>query len=45
MATTEKVAPGIDWHIPVWTAAGEDGYKEKADCTLCKKAHEESGSS
>jgi hypothetical protein len=21
------------------------GYKETADCTLCKKAHEESGSS
>ena len=21
------------------------GYKEKAECTLCKKAHEESGSS
>jgi hypothetical protein len=51
MATTEKVASGSNWHVPVWTAAGEIwplvkyGHKEKAVCLLCKKAHEENGSS
>jgi hypothetical protein len=45
MATTEKVAPGSDWHIPVWTQLVKYGYKEKAECTLFNKAHEESGSS
>jgi hypothetical protein len=23
MATTEKVASGSNWHVPMWTAAGE----------------------
>jgi hypothetical protein len=23
MATAEKAASGSDWHIPLWTAAGE----------------------
>ena len=43
MATTEKVASGSNWHVPVWTAAGEICYKEKAECILCKKAYEENG--
>ena len=42
----EKVAPGSDWHIPVQTQQlVKYGYKERAECALCKKAHEESGSS
>ncbi len=47
MATAEKVASGSDWHIPLWTADGEVllQKKGKTECTLCKKAHEESGSS
>ena len=45
MATTEKVASGSNWHVPVWTAAGEICYKEKAECILCKKAYEENGGS
>jgi hypothetical protein len=45
MATAEKAASGSDWHLPLRKADGEDGSKETAECTLCKKAHEESGSS
>ena len=41
MATTEKVASGSNWHVPVWTAAGEIWL----ECMLCKKAYEESGGS
>jgi hypothetical protein len=45
-AEAEKVAPGSDWHIPLWTAEVEKyGYERTAECTLCQKAHEESGSS
>ena len=45
MATAEKAASGSDWHIPCGQQMVKYGYKEKAECTLCRKAHEESGSS
>ncbi len=45
MAKEEKVAPGSDWHIPLRTADAEVCYKRTAECTLCKKVHEKSGSS
>jgi hypothetical protein len=45
MAKVEKVAPGSDWHIPLLTADAEVLLQENSRCTLCKKLHEESGSS
>ena len=30
MAKAEKVAPGIDWHIPVWTADAELWIQENS---------------
>ena len=45
MAKAEKVAPGSDWHIPLRTADADVWLQEKAECTLCRKVHEESGSS
>jgi hypothetical protein len=39
------VAPGSDWHVPCGQQMLKYGYKRTAACTLCQKAHEESGSS
>ena len=40
LATTEKVAPGSGT-FPYGQQLVKYGYKENAECTLCKKAHEE----
>ena len=35
MATAEKVDPGSDWHLPLWTADGEVwpiGHIQSAGC-------------
>jgi hypothetical protein len=34
MATAEKIAPGSDWYISVWTTMKKDGYRITAACTL-----------
>jgi bisphosphoglycerate-dependent phosphoglycerate mutase len=44
MATAEEVPPRSDRNFSVQQMV-KYGCKETAECTLCKKAHEESGSS
>ncbi len=37
MAATEKVASGSNWHVPVWTTAGEiwvQGNSRDDDCSF-----------
>ena len=45
MATAKEVAPGSDGTFPCGQQMLKYGYKKTAECTLCKKAHEEKGSS
>jgi hypothetical protein len=45
MAEAEKVAPCSNCTFPCGQQMLKYGYKRTAACTLCQKAHEESGSS
>jgi hypothetical protein len=45
MATAEEVAPGRTGTFPCGQQMVKYDFKETAECTPCKKAHEESGSS
>ena len=45
MATAEKIASGGDWYISLWTADARVWVQKNAACMLCRKAHEQCGSS
>jgi hypothetical protein len=45
LATTISLLQVVTGTFPYGQQLVKYGYKENAECTLCKKAHEESGSS